>query len=54
MVLVELLADNRHLEELCLTGARVREHMSWLSVVIMRGRRVASPARTLVLPRLSR
>ena len=37
-VLVDLLEENHHLEELCLTGARVRDHLSWLSTVIMHGR----------------
>ena len=37
-VLVDLLEENDHLEELCFTGARVRDHLRWLSNVIVNGR----------------
>ena len=37
-VLVDLLEGNEHLEEMCFSGARVRDHLSWLSGVIGKGR----------------
>ena len=35
---VDLLEGNEHLEEMCFSGARVRDHLSWLSGVIGKGR----------------
>lgn len=37
-VLVDLLAENEQLEEICFTGARVRENLSWISQTISPGR----------------